>query len=80
MEPHKHVCSDAIIACYEAIAAAIPAFDRGKRWEIPVPSASMHLKKLVVDSRLNKWTDREAANLLVLPDDARWPVATCAGE
>ena len=37
----------------------------------------MHTTKLVVDSRLNKWTDREAANLLVLPDEARWPVATC---
>ena len=58
------------------LPAAVPAFDGGKRWEIPVPSASMHTTKLVVDSRLNKWTDREAANLLVLPDEARWPVAT----
>ena len=74
--PHEHRFSERVIACYEAIAAAVTAFDRSKRWEIPVPSASLHLKKLVVDSRLNKWTDREAANLLVLPDEARWPVST----
>ena len=39
MEPRKHLFSEDVVACYEAIAAAVTAFDRGKRWEIPVPSA-----------------------------------------
>jgi len=68
----------AIVACYDAILAAFAAgdFSRGKRWAVMVPSATLSLRMVIVDDRLNRWLATEAAHLVVCPDERRWPLAT----
>lgn len=63
--------SDSTLLCYAALIATLEngGFPRGRRWLVPVPSVSLATCQLVVDRGFNRQLARDAAALLVFPDD-----------
>jgi hypothetical protein len=81
--------SEETISCYAAIVndaqsqsadghdgsstTPLAGFARGRRWKIPVPSATWGIRYLVVERGLQM---RDKQTMLVFPDEDRWPSAT----
>ena len=69
-----------LVACYQAVVLACDGEDHvrnkrvRKRLELPVPSAALGVRKLIIDPRLPRRHAREAPNLLVLPEPFSSPL------
>ena len=74
----EHQWSGEINSCYAAVLATVTTggLPRGRRWEIPVPSAALSVRNVVVDRAFNRQLPRDCMTMLVVPDAGCWPTAT----
>ena len=71
--------SDETLSCYKTVLRCVGSGGppRGTRWELPVPTATLDVAKIVVGRGVfSRMLPKDAAALLVLPDTSRWPLAT----